>query len=40
VHVLSDDATLTTARLYVCEATRQALENALGLLGVSAPERM
>lgn len=28
------------ARLWLCAATRQTLENGLGLLGVSAPERM
>jgi arginyl-tRNA synthetase len=31
---------LTTARLWLVEATRIVLENGLGLLGVSAPERM
>lgn len=31
---------LTTARLWLCEATRVVLANALGLLGVSAPEQM
>jgi arginyl-tRNA synthetase len=31
---------LTFARLALCEATRQVLANGLGLLGVSAPERM
>ena len=39
-HVLTDDTALTVARLYVCDATRRVLEIALGLLGVSAPERM
>jgi arginyl-tRNA synthetase len=28
------------ARLWLCEATRTVLANGLGLLGVSAPERM
>jgi arginyl-tRNA synthetase len=28
------------ARLWLCEATRIVLANGLGLLGVSAPERM
>ena len=32
--------TLTTARLWLCEATRVVLANGLRLLGVSAPERM
>jgi arginyl-tRNA synthetase len=31
---------LTAARLTLCEATRVVLENGLGLLGVSAPDRM
>jgi len=31
---------LTYARLALCAATRQVLANGLGLLGVSAPERM
>ena len=31
---------LHVARLNLCAATRQVLENGLGLLGVSAPERM
>jgi arginyl-tRNA synthetase len=31
---------LTYARLALCEAARQVLANGLGLLGVSAPERM
>jgi arginyl-tRNA synthetase len=28
------------ARLLLCAATRRTLENALGLLGLAAPERM
>ncbi len=31
---------VTHARLWLCEATRVVLANGLGLLGVSAPERM
>jgi arginyl-tRNA synthetase len=31
---------LTARRLWLCAATRQTLANGLGLLGVSAPERM
>ncbi|HEX3813633.1 MAG TPA: arginine--tRNA ligase [Mycobacteriales bacterium] len=31
---------VTVARLWLCEATRTVLANALGLLGVSAPTRM
>ncbi len=39
-HVLTDDEELTTARLFAADATRRVLRNALGLLGVSAPEKM
>lgn len=39
-HVLTDDEALTTARLFAADATRRVLRNALGLLGVSAPEKM
>ena len=38
--VLSDDAALTNARLGLTLGVRTVLANALGLLGVSAPERM
>jgi arginyl-tRNA synthetase len=38
--VVGDDPELTAARLYACDATRSALATVLGLLGVSAPERM
>jgi len=38
--VLSDDAALTQARLALCAAVRTVLANGLGLLGMSAPERM
>jgi arginyl-tRNA synthetase len=31
---------LHTARLALCQATRQVIENGLGILGVTAPERM
>jgi arginyl-tRNA synthetase len=31
---------LNTARLALCQATRQVVANGLGILGVSAPERM
>ena len=37
---LVDDAELQTARLALITATRQVLANALGLLGVTAPETM
>ena len=39
-HVLGEDASVTTARLFVCDATRRVLRNALALLGVSAPNIM
>jgi len=35
--VITDDAKLTQARLWLCEGCRVGLANALGLLGVSAP---
>jgi arginyl-tRNA synthetase len=38
--VLSDDASLTSARLGLAIAVRTVLANGLGLLGISAPERM
>ena len=38
--VVSDDAALTQARLWLCTATKQAIATLLGLLGVSAPESM
>jgi arginyl-tRNA synthetase len=38
--VISDDAALTGARLALVDASRIVLETVLGLLGVSAPERM
>jgi arginyl-tRNA synthetase len=38
--VLSDDKTLTQARLWLTEACRIGLANALGLLGVHAPDEM
>lgn len=38
--VLSEDAALSLARLWLVEATRQVLANTLDLLGVSAPETM
>lgn len=39
-HVISDDALLSSARLALCDAVRTVLALSLGLLGVSAPERM
>jgi arginyl-tRNA synthetase len=38
--VLTDDPELTQARLWLTEATRIGLRDALGLLGVNAPEEM
>jgi arginyl-tRNA synthetase len=38
--VISEDENLTQARLWLAEACRVGLANALGLLGVSAPEEM
>ncbi len=38
--VLSDDETLTKARLSLAAATRQALCNGLGWLGIPIPDRM
>jgi arginyl-tRNA synthetase len=35
-----DDAALARARMALLAATAQVLRRALGLLGVSAPERM
>jgi arginyl-tRNA synthetase len=38
--VMTDDAELTQARLWLAEATRMGLADALGILGVGAPEAM
>jgi arginyl-tRNA synthetase len=38
--VLIEDSDLRAARLGLLRATRQVLGNVLGILGVSAPERM
>jgi arginyl-tRNA synthetase len=38
--VITDDAALTQARLWLAEASRIGLANALGLLGVRAPDEM
>lgn len=38
--VISDDLPLTRARLALAAAVRQVVRNGLGLLGVSAPEKM
>jgi len=38
--VVTDDATLTAARIVLIRAVAQVIRNALSMLGVSAPERM
>jgi arginyl-tRNA synthetase len=38
--VIGEDAELTQARLWLSRASQQVLANLLGILGVSAPERM
>jgi len=38
--VVSDDAARTQARLWLCRASGTVIANLLGILGVSAPERM
>ncbi len=38
--VLTDDPGLTTARLALCETVRVVIRHALGVLGISAPDRM
>jgi arginyl-tRNA synthetase len=38
--VVTEDRTLSEARLYLCSAVMQVLKNGLSLLGVTAPERM
>jgi arginyl-tRNA synthetase len=38
--VITEEATLTRARLYLLKRTAQTLKNALTILGISAPERM
>jgi len=38
--VIGDDANLSAARLALIRATRQVLANGLGLLGITAPQRM
>lgn len=39
-HFIVDDANLRDARLALATAVRQVIKNGLGLLGVSAPDRM
>lgn len=36
----TDDTATSTARMALCEATKQVLRNCLGILGISAPESM
>ncbi len=38
--VITDDESLSSARLFLCGCVSVVLKNGLGLLGVSAPERM
>jgi arginyl-tRNA synthetase len=38
--LVDGDPSLTESRLALLAATRQVLRNALGILGVSAPEKM
>jgi arginyl-tRNA synthetase len=38
--IVTDDGRVTSARLYLADATRTVLKNALSLLGVSAPSSM
>jgi len=38
--VVSEDLRRSRARLLLSEAARRVLENGLGLMGVSAPQRM
>lgn len=38
--VVTDDEPLTQARLWLCTASKQVMENVLALIGVSAPESM
>jgi len=38
--VVTDDKELTLARLYLCKAVGTVIRKSLGLLGVSAPEKM
>jgi arginyl-tRNA synthetase len=38
--VISDDVELTQARLWLAEAARLGLSNALAILGVEAPDEM
>ena len=40
LRVLTPDAELSGARLYLCLAARHTMANALGLMGVAAPNRM
>ena len=38
--VITEDASVTQARLWLSVATKQVIASTLGLLGVSAPESM
>ncbi len=39
-HIIGEERALATARMHLALATRIVLRNGLGVLGVSAPERM
>ena len=38
--VVTEEESLTAARLALCEAVRVVLREGLGILGITAPERM
>lgn len=38
--IITDDWKLSSARLFLCECVRIVIRNGLGILGISAPERM
>jgi len=38
--VLADDIELAKARLALCQAVRVVLREGLGILGITAPEKM
>ncbi|MEA2646876.1 MAG: arginyl-tRNA synthetase [Chloroflexota bacterium] len=40
LRVVGEDRELSEARLHLCEAARLTMANALGLMGVAAPDRM
>jgi arginyl-tRNA synthetase len=38
--VITDDAGLSLARLYLCAAVKNVIANGLDLLGITSPEKM